>query len=50
MSKSEFLRSLLREQILLAIIRIIENTISTILKGISWKMSREDAFVAYQTS
>ena len=28
MSKSEFLRSLLREQILLAIIRIIENTIS----------------------
>lgn len=50
MSKSEFLRSLLREQILLAIIRIIENTISTILKGISWKMSREDAFIAYQTS
>lgn len=50
MSTKEYLRSLFSNQILPAIIRIIENTISTILKSLSWKVSREDAFIAYQAS
>ena len=50
MSTKEYLRSLFSSQILPAIIRIIENAISTMLKGLSWKISREDTFIAYQAS
>lgn len=47
MSKSEYLRSLFSDQILPAIIRIIENAVSTLLKGLSFGVARRNGYIAY---